>query len=64
MILEWYEWECPYCRRIGEVNPTEDYENGQIMHMNCPNCNGEVVVLCEYQPMFVAYHPKYFKERV
>lgn len=64
MTLEWYEWECPYCRRIGEVDPTKDYKNGDVLHMNCPICNGEVVVLCDYRPTFVAYCPKHFKERV
>ena len=58
MALEWYEWECPYCRRTGEVNPTKDYENGETMRTNCPYCNGEVVVLCVYQPTFVAYRAK------
>lgn len=61
MSLEWYEWECPYCRRIGEVNPARDYENGEVLHMNCPCCNGEVVVLCDYQPAFVAYKPKHWE---
>ena len=59
MILEWYEWECPYCRRIGEVNPTKGYENGETMRMSCPHCGGEVVVLCDYQPTFVAYRSDY-----
>lgn len=62
MTLEWYEWECPYCRRICEVDPVKDYANGEVLHMNCPYCNGEVVVLCDYQPTFVAYRPKNWKE--
>lgn len=58
-MLEWYEWECPYCRRIGQVNPAKDYEDGETMHMTCPACGSEVVVLCEYQPTFVAYRPEH-----
>ena len=61
MTLEWYEWECPYCRRVGEVDPTNDYENGETMRTRCPHCNGEVVVLCDYQPTFVAYRQKHFE---
>lgn len=61
MALEWYEWECPYCRRIGEVNPTRDYENGKTMLMKCPHCGGEVVVLCDYQPTFLAYRLKHWE---
>ncbi len=62
MMLEWYEWECPYCRRICEVDPVKDYENGEVLHKSCPHCYGEVVVLCDYQPTFVAYRPKNWKE--
>ena len=58
MVLEWYEWECPNCRRIGEVNPANDYEDGETMRMECPHCGAEVVVLCDYQPTFVAYRPE------
>ncbi len=61
MALEWYEWECPYCRRIGEVNPTRDYENGKTTPMKCPHCGGEVVVLCDYQPTFLAYRLKHWE---
>jgi len=27
--------------------------------MNCPNCGAEVVVLCDYEPTFVAYLPEH-----
>ena len=62
MSLEWYEWECPYCRRIGEVNPAKDYENGAVLRMKCPACDREVVVLCAYEPTFYAYRPENWKE--
>lgn len=62
MMLEWYEWECPHCRRIGQVNPARDYKNSETMRMSCPHCGREVVVLCDYQPTFVAYRPKNWKE--
>jgi hypothetical protein len=62
MTLELYEWECPYCRRIGAVNPAEDYEDGETIRMICPHCMSEVVVLCEYQPAFFAYRPESLKE--
>ena len=58
MALEWYEWECPYCRRIGQVNPAREYENGETMCMECPCCGKEVVVLCAYEPTFYAYKPE------
>lgn len=58
MVYEWYEWDCPYCRRIGEVNPENYYEDGETMRTKCPNCGREVVVLCDYQPTFVAYRPE------
>lgn len=61
MSLEWYEWECPYCRRIGEVNPAKDYENGAVLRMKCPTCDREVVVLCAYEPTFYAYRPENWK---
>lgn len=62
MTLEWYEWECPHCRRIGRVNPANDYDDGQTIRMRCPVCNGEVVVLCDYQPTFLAYRTENWKE--
>lgn len=58
MALEWHEWECPYCRRIGQVNPAKDYEDGETMHTECPCCGKEVVVLCAYEPTFYAYRPE------
>lgn len=58
MALEWYEWECPYCRRIGQVNPANYYGNGDTMRMKCPCCGKEVVVSCEYEPTFYAYRPE------
>lgn len=58
MALEWYEWECPYCHRIGQVNPAKDYEDGERMRMECPICEAEVVVLCIYEPTFYAYRPE------
>ena len=58
MALEWYEWECPHCHRIGQVDPEMRYEDGETMDMNCPCCNGEVAVFCYYQPMFFAYKPE------
>ena len=58
MALEWYEWECPYCRRIGQVNPAKDYEDGETMRMKCPCCGTDVVVLCAYEPTFYAYRPE------
>ena len=61
MTLRWYEWECPYCRRIGEVNPAKDYENGAVLRMVCPVCDREVVVLCAYEPTFYAYRPENWK---
>ena len=61
MSLEWYEWACPYCRRIGEVNPAKDYENGAVLRMKCPACDREVVVLCAYEPTFYAYRPENWK---
>jgi len=58
MVLEWCEWECPYCRRIGQVNPAKDYEDGETINMECQFCGKEVVVLCDYEPTFIAYKPK------
>ena len=29
MALEWYEWECPHCRRYGQVNPSKEHEDGE-----------------------------------
>ena len=58
MALEWYEWECPYCRRIGQVNPAKDYDDGETMRMECPCCRKEVVVLCAYEATFYAYRPE------
>lgn len=62
MILEEYEWECPYCRRIGQVNPAKDYDDGETVRMSCPTCGREVIVLCDYQPVFFAYQPDYWRE--
>lgn len=61
MALEWYEWECPWCRRIGQVNPAKDYRNGDMIRMSCPACGHEVIVLCDYQPTFVAYLPENYE---
>lgn len=58
MALEWYEWECPYCRRIGQVNPAKDYWDGETMRMECPCCGEEVMVVCAYEPTFVACRTK------
>ena len=58
MALEWNEWECPNCRRIGQVDPNKSYEHGETMRMECPNCHKEVVVLCSYEPTFYAYNPE------
>lgn len=58
MALEWYEWECPHCRRIGQVNPARDYEDGETIDTTCPICGGEIVVLCDYEPTFIAYRPE------
>ena len=58
MALEWHEWECPHCRRIGQVNPAREYEDGETMLMACPVCGTEVVVLCAYEPTFYAYRPE------
>ena len=62
MALEWYEWECPWCRRIGQVNPAKNYKNGETMRMNCPVCGHEVIVLCDYQPAFFAYLPESWRD--
>lgn len=58
MALEWYEWECPYCRRIGQVDPDREYEDGETMRMECPCCGVDVVVLCAYEPTFYVYRPE------
>jgi hypothetical protein len=62
MALEWNEWECPHCRRIGHVDNKGDYENGETMRMECPNCHREVVVLCAYEPTFYAYRPEDWRD--
>ena len=62
MALEWYEWECPHCRRYGQVNPSKEYEDGEHWTQKCPICNAEIVVLCSYEPVFYAYHKESWKE--
>lgn len=46
MSLEWYEWECPWCRRIGQVNPAKDYENGEVIRMKSV-LDGQMKLGCE-----------------
>lgn len=60
MALEWYEWECPYCRRIAQVNPAKEYEDGETVDTLCPNCGSKVVVSCAYEPSFYAYRSENF----
>ena len=47
MSLEWYEWECPYCRRIGEFVCSECRETfGDVRDQRpnyCPGCGRRVV---------------------
>ena len=55
MALEWYEWECPACKRIGQVNPACVYRSGDSLAMCCPHCKSEVMVVCVFEPTFIAY---------
>ena len=62
MVLEWYEWECPHCKRIGQVNPSKEYEDGEHWSQKCPVCGAEIVVLCSYEPVFYAYRKESWKD--
>ena len=62
MALEWYEWECPNCRRCGQVNPNKEYDDGEHWEQSCPICGAEIEVLCCYEPVFFAYRKESWKE--
>ena len=55
MMLDWNEWQCPYCKRINEVDEQRMFEFGEALDRECSTCGRTAYIAAVPTLSFFAY---------